>query len=161
MQIWLTGLCAYRTRIILKTTMACLNYSYILAYWIALLIAPSPCTAWYILCQKLIAVSQLTPAVLIHSGHISYLWHQSFLSCHLISIYYRWWSDLYMVVIVCGISSYHTGLTDLLILNVCLIFWAHSTWICWGRAMVAVLCAKLCWAWGTAWVISDKPCVWF
>lgn len=46
-------------------------------------------------------------------------------------------------------------------LIVCLIFEAHSGWICWGRAMVAVLHAKLCWAWGTVWVIVDKPGVWF
>lgn len=35
----------------------------------------------------------------------------------------------------------------------------RSAQICWGRSIVAVLLAKLCWAWGTVWITDDKPCV--
>lgn len=50
------------------------------------------------------------------------------------------------------------GLPHLLILPQCLAFGSQATWICWGRAMAAVLSAKLCWAWGTVWVTGDEPC---
>lgn len=46
----------------------------------------------------------------------------------------------------------------LLILPQCLAFASQATWICWSRAMAAVLSAKLCWAWGTVWVTGDEPC---
>lgn len=97
----------------------------------------------------------------VYPGHASHLLHEGFHARDLIGSYLLLMeSGSYMAERVCGLR-YHCKLPPKLARADCVfnILSTHTAWICWGRAMVAVLSAKLCWAWGTVWVIADKRCL--